>query len=1284
MLPARPTDPAPTMPFPQPPSPRGGHPDPAAARRFWAEHLAEATASALPLAAPLPAGAGGADPERWAEHPVALDGATLDRLWRSAASHGASGQGCLQAAWALLLSRYTGEGEVVFGVEGRGPAAGDGAAGAPPDLLPLRARVLPDRSLASWIAELDEGVARIREHGEATPAQVRAWAGLPADLPLFESAVVLGSGLAAAASSPASERPVPNLRAAADGCALVLTCGSADPALRLCWDPARLDGALVRRLANHLVLLLQHFAQDLERPVSGLPTLTPEERRQVLGDWNNRAVEYPADACLPGLLAAQVARTPDALAVTCEGEELTYRQLDRQASQLARRLQRLGVGPDVPVGVCLERSLEMVTALVAVLKAGGAYVPLDPEAPAERLAFMLADTGAPVVLTQGALVERLPPHAGTVLALDAVRDSLAQEPTDSPPCAATPDGMAYILYTSGSTGRPKGVVNTHRGICNRLLWMQDVFPLDQSDRVLQKTPFTFDVSVWEFFWPLMVGAPLVVARPGGHRDSDYLTDLIGRAGITTVHFVPSMLEVFLAARDAGRCRSLRRVICSGEALTWELQRRFFAVLPCQLHNLYGPTEAAIDVTHWPCARPGRPGTVPIGRPVANTRIYLLDERGEPVPVGAPGELCIGGVQVARGYLNRPEENAARFLPDPFGPDPAARLYRTGDLARYRQDGNLEFLGRRDFQVKIRGFRVEPGEVESVLRAHGRVQAAAVVARDYGPGDRRLVAYVVPAALDPAPPAPGSPQERQLVDELRRHAAQELPDYMVPSAFVLLAALPLTSSGKLDRRSLPHPTRSRPALAAPFVAPSTELERRLAALWGEVLQVEGVGVHDPFFELGGDSLRAAAFISRLQGALDEFVYIAKVFESPTVAQFAAFLQADYPAAVARWLGTDEAALPAAAPPVAAPVARVDGAMLEAMRRCVPLLPPSPAAHGPDGARNRQAILVLAPPRSGTTLLRVMLAGHPRLFAAAELQLLCFHTLRQRRQAFSGRFSAWLEGTLRAIMELRSGDAEEARRIMQAHEEADLSTRRFYGVLQEWMGDRILVEKTPSYALDPGALRKAEEDFEDPLYIHLVRHPYAVMRSFAKMHMEQILYLHPHPFSGRQLGELVWTLSHANVLDFLAQVPAQRQYRLAYEDLVRRPEEAMVRMCAHLGLPFHPDLLRPYERLERKMVDGLYPESLPMGDTKFLRHGAIRAEMADAWRGVLADDSLGEETWRIAAQLGYARPAGARHHAAPAATGEERAGSRRRDLAAERALRQAHRRALAAAPQEGAGA
>jgi amino acid adenylation domain-containing protein len=515
-------------------------------------------------------------------------------------------------------------------------------------------------------------------------------------------------------------------------------------------------------MIGHYRTLLEGLIRTPEELVGKLPMLGDDELETVTRQWNDTSVPYVLDTCLHELFERQVARTPAAPALIYGEQQLSYRELDEKANQLARVLIRAGVGPEKLVGIAMERSIEMVVSLLAVLKAGGAYVPLDPGYPPQRLTMMMEDAAVPVLLTQEHLVDRLPKHHALTLCVDREWDEIERESPASPSASVGPDNLSYVIFTSGSTGRPKGAMNTHRAICNRLLWMQDQYGLQADDRVLQKTPFSFDVSVWEFFWPLITGARLVVAKPEGHRDGAYLVRLIRGQGITTLHFVPSMLQVFLEENNLESCNPcLKRVICSGEALSFALKERFFSRLHAELHNLYGPTEAAVDVTYWQCSPGDDLPFVPIGRPVANTQIYILDRFLQPVPMGVAGELHIGGVQVGRGYLNRPELTAQKFIPDPFAQVPGARLYKSGDLARYTPTGEIEYLGRIDHQVKVRGFRIELGEIESVLEQHNAVRAAVVTVRDDGAAEKQLVAYVVPKLDDPPAIQSGVPRVEEV-------------------------------------------------------------------------------------------------------------------------------------------------------------------------------------------------------------------------------------------------------------------------------------------------------------------------------------------------------------------------------------------------------------------------------------------------------------------------------------------------------------------------------------------
>ena len=639
------------------------------------------------------------------------------------------------------------------------------------------------------------------------------------------------------------------------------------------------NGSTIEHMANHFQNLLEAVVTNPQQKVGELPLLTGRERHQLLVEWNNTQTEYPEDKCIHSLFEEQAAKTPDAFAVVFEDRQLTYKELNQRANQLAHYLRVMGVKPEILVGICVERSIEMVVGLLGVLKAGGVYVPLDPSYPTERLEFMLQDAQPRVLLTQRRLVESLPEHTAQIVCLDSDWGAIANESRKNLVREAQADNLAYIIYTSGSTGQPKGVMNTHRGIGNRLSWMQEAYQLTTVERVLQKTPFSFDVSVWEFFWPLITGASLIVAKPGGHQDTTYLVKQIAQHKITTLHFVPSMLQVFLEEPNLKEnCRSLKRVICSGEALPFELQQRFFTNLDCELHNLYGPTEAAIDVTSWQCQPTSNYRKVPIGRPISNTQIYILDRHLQPVPIGVPGELYIAGVGLARGYLNRPELTQQKFIPNPFSDEPGARLYKTGDEARYLPDGNIEFLGRLDNQVKIRGFRIELEEIENVLGSHPKIKETVVVAHEDVPGGKRLVAYVVV-----------NQDSDNISTRLRSYLKQKLPDYMVPSAFITLETMPLTLNGKINRRALPAFNSDSRQLETDFVAPRTPTEELLTGIWAEVLGIEQVGVHDNFFDLGGHSLLATKVVSRVRETFSVELPVHRLFEFPTIVDLAKSLE-----------------------------------------------------------------------------------------------------------------------------------------------------------------------------------------------------------------------------------------------------------------------------------------------------------------------------------------------------------------------------------------------------------
>ncbi|MGC5284691.1 amino acid adenylation domain-containing protein [Micromonospora sp. DT231] len=855
---------------------------------WWKERLTGITPLELPLDLPRPA----TQTYRGDFVEFTLDAAATEGLAALTRAYGGTMFMTLLAAYQVFLARHAGQDDFAVGasVAGRSAPELENLVGMFINMLPMRAELAGDPTFTELLVRTRRAVLDGLEHGEVPFARVVHELGLPRDVsrsPVFQAMFVLQNyemgrfeGVAEDADVSFEWHPM-ELRATRFDFELHAVETGNGLWGKLVFNTDLFTRATIERMAHRLTTLLRAVVATPDLPVSALDLLAPAER-ELLAGWNDTAHDFPRQQTLHAPIEERAARTPDAVALRLAGRSVTYAELNAAANRVAHRLRACGVGPETLVGVCAERSVELVAGLLGVLKAGGAYLPLDPEYPADRLAFMVTDAAAPVVLVQAHLRDVLPTTDATVLALDD-EAVWADQPTSDPTPTAGPAHLAYVIYTSGSTGRPKGVPNTHRGIVNRLDWMQRTYRLGADDAVLQKTPASFDVSVWEFFWPLREGARLVLAEPGGHKDAGYLRDLLVSERVTTAHFVPSMLTVFLAEDGVEAATALRRVICSGEELPLAAARDFTARLPgCGLHNLYGPTEAAIDVSSWACdpALLAEVASVPIGAPISNVRLHVLDARGNPCPVGVAGELHIGGVGLARGYHRRAALTAERFVPDPFSGEPGARLYRTGDLARWqvapgdRPGGVLEFLGRIDHQVKLRGLRIELGEIESALRAQPGVTEAVVLVREDTPGDKRLTGYLVGAAEH---------------DAVKVALKETLPEYMVPAAFVTLDALPLTPNGKLDRTALPAPVVTRAASVA-LVEPRDDTERLLAGIWSEVLGVATLGIDDDFFDLGGHSMLATQVVARIRKAEHggRPVGVMDLFQQRTIRDLATFM------------------------------------------------------------------------------------------------------------------------------------------------------------------------------------------------------------------------------------------------------------------------------------------------------------------------------------------------------------------------------------------------------------
>ncbi|WP_420130066.1 amino acid adenylation domain-containing protein [Longimicrobium sp.] len=859
---------------------------------WWKERLRGAPALLeLPTDFPRPA----VPTHRGAEQEAVFGAGVLARLNELARAEGATLYMVLMAAFQVLLAKYAGTEDVVVGspIAGRTSPEVEGLIGFFVNTLALRTRLDGDltfRQLLGRVRETTLGAYENQEVPFEKLVEVLAPERTLSHSPLFQVMFTLANGREGAGTGGGVGLPGVTAEYLSQDTGtvkfdLTLHCAEAAGGLHasLGYSTELFLPATAARMLDHLERVLDQVSRDADVRLSRLGLLADAERGLVVESWNATGAPYPRESCVHQLFEAQAERTPQAVAVSAEGESLTYAELNARANRLAHHLVGLGAGPDVRVGVCMERGTEMAVGVLAVLKAGGAYVPLDPDYPADRLRHMVEDSRPAALLAFGvadALIAGLVGESGIpVVRLETDAEAWAGQPDSNPARADLhPDHLVYVIYTSGSTGRPKGVMNHHGCLVNRVTWGARAWGLTADDVLLSKTSLSFDGHIRELFLPWSVGARVVMARPGGHRDPDYLLEVIRAQGVTMVNMNASMLLVLLENPRLERCAGLRQLLSGGEALPGAALLRFRERLPgTVLHNLYGPSEAATAMMAPHCGPGQARAVVPIGRPTANSRVYLLDPAGNPVPVGVVGELYVGGDSVCRGYLDRPALTAERFVPDPFGTGPGARLYRTGDLGRWLADGMMEFLGRNDFQVKVRGFRIELGEVEARLAEHPRVREAAVMARADATGDNRLIAWY-------------TGDETVDVAALRAHLAQRLPDYMVPAAFVRMDRFPLTPSAKLDRAALPEPEGDAFATRV-FEAPVGETETAVARVWAGVLGVERVGRRDHFFELGGHSLRAVQVVSRIRQALGIDAALGDVFLRPVLADFARGLRAD---------------------------------------------------------------------------------------------------------------------------------------------------------------------------------------------------------------------------------------------------------------------------------------------------------------------------------------------------------------------------------------------------------
>ncbi|QLE40496.1 amino acid adenylation domain-containing protein [Nostoc sp. C052] len=861
------------------------------AEAFWRQKLKEFT-----LPTPIIVGKSSASfsdqKGGYQRQDISVSATTTTALKSFARKHQLTLNILMKGAWALLLNRYSQESDIVFGStsSGRPTALADAESmiGLFINTLPLRVQLQNNAYLSPWLKNLQAEEVQMREYEYSPLLKIQQWSEIPRGLQLFDSILVFDNelvdynqGAIAQSLGVVESQLLGESQSLFDWTNYPLTVKVVPKSdlLNLCisYDTHRFDSATITQMLGHFQTLLESIVSNPEQRICDLQLLTSSEIKQLLVEWNDTKIDYAEDKCIHKLFEEQVERTPDAVAAFFENQQLTYRELNNRANQLAHYLQQLGVKPEVLVGICIERSsetlpqasLDMVIGLLAILKAGGAYIPIDPNYPQERIAFILEDTQTPVLLTQASLLETIPHHKAQVICLDTDWHLITQQSQENVFSEIAPDNLAYVIYTSGSTGKPKGVMIKHANTVAMLDWAKQTFTIEALQGVLASTSICFDLSVFELFVPLCCGGKVILME-----NALYLPTLPTAQNVTLINTVPSVISQLLRTNSIPA--SVQTINVAGEPLHHHLVQQLYQQENIQqVFNLYGPSE---DTTYSTFALLDKDTSniPPIGRPIHNTQIYLLDQNLQPVPVGVTGMLYIGGAGLSRGYLNKPELTAERFIPNPYTQLAGERLYQTGDLGRYLPNGEIEYIGRIDYQVKVRGFRIELLEIEALIIEHPEVREAVVTVDSSETDSQRIVAYVVPNS-----------EQTLTISQLRDFLEAKLPNYMVPTAFVFLESLPLTPNGKIDRKALKAPDTVRPELEVVYQPPQTEVEKTITDIWQKVLNLEKVGIHDNFFELGGHSLLLVQVHSKLQKRFQRDFLLVEMFQYPTVSHLARY-------------------------------------------------------------------------------------------------------------------------------------------------------------------------------------------------------------------------------------------------------------------------------------------------------------------------------------------------------------------------------------------------------------
>ena len=1171
--------------------------------------------------------------------------------------------------------------------------------------------------------------------------------------PLFQAMFVMNNAPVEKLHLPGVEIELVELENKTTKFDLILNVTDGDLALKckLEYNTDLFTDQTMDRLIGHYLKILQEIVANPQIKVGAINLFSENEYQLLVEEWSQPERWFDAQTTVPELLSQQVQQNPQQPALRVKKDQLSYRELHSLSNQFARYLLKKGVQKGQIVGLNADRATDTIVAMLGILKAGGIYLPLDPDYPIERLEYMLEDARARFLISK-AYFKQQPQTSTPKIYLDEVwTEVLKESPADINEISVTPEDDAYIIYTSGSTGQPKGVIVQHGPLANHCLDIKDHYQLTPDDNVLAFAALNFDASIEQILPPLISGAT-VCLRDNEIWSANQFVQKIQQYDLTVINpptaYWNQLVRELAKHPEQVPENRLRLIIVGGDVFSPDTienwQKLNFS--QARLLNAYGPTETVITASTYAVSGTLKGKTVPIGRPRANREFFVVDAYGNPTPIGIPGELWIGGTTLARGYWQREQLTKERFVANPFHPEKGL-LYKTGDRVRFLDDGNLEFLGRVDSQVKIRGFRIELGEIENILNSMDAIKQAVVKVFDLERGDRVLVAYY---QLE---------QEDVPIDsnEIKKYLRQFLPDYMIPALCVPIKQIPLSPAGKINRHALPKPDFSKLRSTAPFVAPRTPTEEKLANIVRDILHIEQVGVFDNFFELGGHSMMATQVVSRIQeefgvnlplrtffefptidgvatkiaehqleqeneedldsllaeleqmddeqvsqllkeepeseenetaqsqavnkpikprNQVEEYLFnlwnkvlqvkdlsvtdnffarggdeqkaqhflklISDDFNhfpppgvmmyAPTIEQFAMFMQEYYPDLVKEKFGEVPPLPEGCAENKWRSIAQEPMLTEQEVEQFKSIITPFKKEPSANEQQNEQAVFIFSPPRSGSTLLRVILQGNSHLFAPPEMDLLSFNRLKERHLFFENSgLLLWNEAIPRTLMEVFHCKIEEAREIYSAYLKQDITTHEFFRRIQLKINPQKFVDKTPAYAIDAHILERAELEFKKPFYIHLVRHPYAMIYSFLEARLDQNFFKFQHPFSRRHLAELIWLISHLNILNFLRNIPDDRKYLLRYEDLLNNPEQEISNLCQFLKVPFEESMLQPYQG--DRMTTGITPDAQMVGDYKFYLYRKIDPKAATRWKKFHVADFLSPMSVTLAKRLGY---------------------------------------------------